>query len=296
MQEEQRKQIQNFLRDGNYSSAKKVLSNMQGAENDLDYLYYSAHIARKIGDLSQAEEFCKKAVALYPNSNELNFELGIIYQTKGDYKKATEYIKKVVDEFSEETTFPEKMDTLNSLALTYKMVKDTDNAFKYYNQALEVLVQELYDWIKSNPILEISEPPQARPTSETWMNLAMQIAVKNSAKDELKKALFPTGETAIKLMQQNSLMGRPFYDEGTTRYVLPAYFSAFADGLKRNVWYSTILNNIAMLYADTAEIRKAGEVFMESIDFIPLGSTYNAPIVNFRDLQEKYGTRYWETK
>lgn len=288
-------QIRSFFQSGDYSGARDfLLSTKQQFQDQGDYWYYLAHAERKIGDLIQAEEFCKKSLELMPDSRVANFEMGIIYQTKGDYKKAIEYIKKVVDGFSEEVEFPEKMDTLNSLALTYKMAKDTDNAFKYYNQALEVLVQELYDWIKSNSVLEISEPPQARPTSETWMNLAMQIAIKNSAKDGLAKALFPTGETATNLMQQNSLMGRPFYDKGNTRYLLPAYFSAFADGLKRNVWYSTILNNIAMLYADTAEIRKAGEVFMESINFLPLGSTYDAPIVNFRDLQEKYGTKYWE--
>lgn len=289
-------QIKNYFQSCDYSGARYFLLNVkQQFQDQGDYWYYLAHVERKIGDLAQAENFCKKSLELMPDSRVANFEMGIIYQTKGNYKKATEHIKKIVDGFSEGVEFPEKMDTLNSLALTYKMAKDTDNAFKYYNQALEVLVQELYDWIKSNSVLEISEPPQARPTSETWMNLAMQIAVKNSAKDELKKALFPTGETATKLMQQNSLMGRPFYDEGNTRYVLPVYFSAFADGLKHNVWYSTILNNIAVLYADTAEIRKAGEVFMESINFLPLGSTYNAPIVNFRDLQEKYGTRYWKT-
>ena len=296
MQKEQRKQIQDFLKDGDYSSAKEVLSSIQEAEGDLDYWYYSVHIARKMGDLDQAEKFCTKAIVLYPNAHELNFELGIIYQTKGDYKNATAYIKKVVDGFSEETTFPEKMDTLNSLALTYKMAKDTDNAFKYYNLALEVLVQELYDWIKSNQLQEIGEPPHTRLSSKAWLDLAMQIAIKNSAKDGITKALLPTGETAVKLMQQNPLIGRPFYDEGETRYILPAYFNAFANGLKLNVWYSTITNNTAMLYADTAEIRKAGEVFMESIDFLPSGSTYNAPIINFKDLQEKYGTKYWETK
>ena len=289
-------QIKSFFQSGDYSGARDFLNNTkQQFQDQWDYWYYLAHAERKIGNLAQAEDFCKSSLELTPDSQVANFEMGIIYQTKGDYKKATEHIKKVVEGFSEETEFSEKIDTLNSLALTYKMAKDTDNAFKYYNQALEVLVQELYDWIKSNSLIEIVEPPRTRPTSETWMNLAMQIAVKNSAKDGMVKALFPTGETAIKLMQQNSLIGRPFYDEGNTRYVLPTYLSAFADELKRNVWYSTILNNVAMLYADTAEIRKAGEVFMESIDFLPPSSSYNAPILNFEELKKKYGDReYWK--
>jgi len=289
-------QINRFLQSGDYSSALDFLNNVREQfKNEWDYWYYLAHAERKIGDLVRAEDFCKKSLELMPDSQVANFELGMIYQSKGDYKKAVESIKKVVESFSEQTTLPEKIDTLNSLALTYKLAKDTDNAFKYYNQALEILVQELYDWIKSNSVLEIGEPPQTRPTSETWINLATQIVVKNSAKDELKEALFPTGETAIKLMQQNSLIGRPFYDEGDKRYVLPAYFSAFADGLKRNIWYSTILNNIGMLYADTAEVRKAGDVFMEAIEFLPQGSSYHAPILNFEELKKKYGDReYWK--
>ncbi|HAT68561.1 MAG: hypothetical protein A2481_02460 [Candidatus Yonathbacteria bacterium RIFOXYC2_FULL_47_9] len=296
MQEEQHKQIQAFLRVGDYSSAQNILSGTQEAQKDLDYWYYSAYVARKIEDLDGAEEFCKKAITLYPDSNDLNFELGVIYQIKGDYRKATEYLKKNVDGFSNDTTFFERMDVLNSLALTYKKAKDTDNAFKYYNIALETLVQELYDWVKSSPIQEVGEPPDTHPTSTSWIDLAMQIAIKNSAQEGFEKALFPTAETAVKLVQQNPLVGRVFYDEGKTRYLLPAYFNTFAEGLKSNVWYSTITNNIALLYADTAEIRKAGEVFMESIDFIPPDSTYNAPIVNFSDLQAEYGTQYWEQK
>lgn len=296
MQEGQRKQIKTFLGAGDYTSAEGILSDMPETQRDIDYWYYSAHIARKMHDLARAEEFGKKAITLYPDLDELNFELGIIYQTQGDYKKAIEYLKKIVDNFSDATMLLEKMDTLNSLALTYKKAKDTDNAFKYYNLALEMLAQELYDWIESDPIQEIGEPPNTQPTSTSWVDLAMQIAVKNSAKKGLEKVLFPTGETVIKLVRQNPLIGQAFYDEGRTRYFLPVYFNTFADGLKSNIWYSTIVNNIALLHVDTAEIRKAGEVFKESIDFIPPGSTYNAPVVNFNDLQAEYGTRYWEQK
>ena len=86
MQEEQHKQIKDFLGAGDYSSAQNILSGTQEAQKDLDYWYYSAYVARKMEDLDGAEEFCKKAITLYPDSNDLNFELGIIYQIKGDYR------------------------------------------------------------------------------------------------------------------------------------------------------------------------------------------------------------------
>jgi len=34
---------------------------------------------------------------------------------------------------------------------------------------------------------------------------------------------------------------------------------------------------------------------MEAIDFIPLGSGYNAPVLNFEELKKEYGDReYWK--
>src|SRR3989344_8898549 len=113
------------------------------APNDPNYWYYKGYTLRKLGKIDEAIESANKALFLDANFDLAHFELGMIYQSQGDYKKAIEHIKKVVDDFSEKTTLPEKIDTLNSLALTYKMARDTDNSFKYYNLALEILAQEI---------------------------------------------------------------------------------------------------------------------------------------------------------
>ena len=168
------------------------------------------------------------------------------------------------------------------------MARDTDNSFKYYNLALEILAQEIHESIKRRPIQSIDFTPAGSP-DKGWMRLALQIAVKNTAKDGIENMLVPDGEAAMKLLQQNPLVGVAMYDKDGSRYLLPAYFSAFVDALKQNAWYSTITNNIGMLYAET------GDTFMEAIDFIPVGNKYNAPILNFEELKRKYGDReYWK--
>ena len=296
MKEEQHKEIQDCLAVGDYISAERILSGIKDASNnDADYWYYLAHIFRKKGDLVKAEEFCKKALSLSPELSSANFELGIIHQMKGDYISSAKCIKKIVDSFTDEVSLQEKIDTLNSLALSYKKAKDTDNALKYYNLALEVLVQELYDWVKTNPTQGVNKPIETSETSTNWLNLAMQIAIKNTAVDGLEKALLPTDETAIGILKNSLTSGRVFHDEGKIRYILPAYFNIFGNALKQNIWYSVITNNIAILYAEIAESRKAGEVLMESISFIPEGSDYKEPIENFNRLKDEFGAGYWKT-
>ena len=293
MTEKEYENIHFLLKEGKLSDLHDFLLSVS-APNDPNYWYYKGYTLRKLGKVDEAIESANKALFLDANFGLAHFELGMIYQSKGDYKKAIEHITKVVVSFSEQTMLSEKIDTLNSLALTYKMARDTDNAFKYYNLALETLAQEIYESIKGQPVKSIGFTHTGSP-DRGWMRLAVQIAVKNTAKDGIENMLVPDGETAVKLLQQNPLVGIAIYDKDGSRYLLPAYFSAFIDALKQNLWYSTITNNIGMLYAETAEIRKAGDTFMEATDFIPLGSGYNAPILNFEELKRKYGDReYWK--
>ncbi|MEK7078305.1 MAG: tetratricopeptide repeat protein [Patescibacteria group bacterium] len=283
MREEQCKQIQNFLRTGDYSSAINFLMNIkQESQNNLDYLYYSAHIARKMGNLAQAEDFCKKAIALSPNSRDINFELGIIYQVKGDYKKAIEFLKKLVENNLKNVHWTDMVDTLNSLALTYKKAHDFENALKYYNLALETLAQKIYEDIKCNPIKEVEMDNTI--STQGWMRLAVGIVVKNSAKDGITKVLVPDGETATKLLQQNPLVGVAFYDEDGKRYILPVYFSAFSNALKFDIFFSNIVNNIGTLYTESSDYKRASECYQEAIEFTPPGVKYDDPHIGLKSL------------
>jgi tetratricopeptide (TPR) repeat protein len=118
------------------------------------------------------------------------------------------------------------------------------------------------------------------------MGLAVGIVVKNAAKDRITKALVPDGKTATKLLQQNPLLGVAFYDEDGKRYILPAYFSAFANGLRSNIFFSNIVNNIGTLYAESGDYKQARECFQEAIEFTPSGIRYDDPHIGLRSLDE----------
>ena len=58
MRQEDHKQVANFLKNGDYQSALDFLGEIEEkTKDDSDYWYYSAHIARKMGDLKRAEIF-----------------------------------------------------------------------------------------------------------------------------------------------------------------------------------------------------------------------------------------------
>lgn len=283
--EELYEQIKVYFQNGDYSGARDFLHHTkQKFQNQGDYWYYLAHTERKIGDLAQAEEFCKKSLELMPDSRAVNFEMGIIYQTKGDYKKAISFLKKLVENPTENTYWSEMVDTLNSLALSYKKSRDFDNALKYYNLALETLAQKIYEEIKRNPIHGVDMNDTI--STEGWMRLAVGIVVKNAAKDGMKKALVPDGETVTKLLQQNPIFRTPFYDDKEgKRYILPAYFSAFSRALKSDIFFASIVNNIGSLYAEQGDYKQARECFQEAIEFTPPGIRYDDPHIALESLE-----------
>jgi len=285
MQKSYQQKLQDFISVGDYIGAKNYLLSIgQDLAKDVDYLYYSAHIARKTGDLIQAEDFCKKTIELSPSSRDANFEMGIIYQTTGEYKKAITFLKKLVENPPKDIHYIDMVDTLNSLALTYKKAGDKVNALKYYNLSLETLAQDIYEHIKGQPIREV-EAEYPGNNLEGWMRLAFQIAVKNAAKDGIKTAMIPDGDTAKKIVEQNPFMGFAIYDKDDARYLLPAYFAAFSNALRLDILYSNIVNNIGTLFAETGEIEEAKKCFLEAINFIPPGVKFDNPYINLESLK-----------
>jgi len=280
MQQDEHKQIANFFKNGDYQSALDFLASIEEkAKDDSDFWYYSAHIARKLGDLNRAEIFCKNALEISPDSRDANFEMGIIFQSTGEYKQAISFLKKITENADKSVHWTDMVDTLNSLALTYKKMRDWDNALKYYNLALETLAQEIYENIKRNPL---NEAQMSTTTTEGWMRLAVGIVVKNAAKDGITEAMVPDGETATKLLQENPLLGIAFYDEGNKRYILPSYFSAFANALKSSIFFANIVNNLGTLYAEQGDYKQAQECFQEAIEFTPAGVRYDDPHIALR--------------
>jgi len=285
MQENEHKQLVNFLRNGDYQSAPNFLAEIEEkAKDDSDYWYYSAHIARKMDDLKRAKMFCEKALSLSPTSRKANFEMGIIYQATGEYKQAISFLKKLIENSPQDIHFTDMVDTLNSLALTYKKAGDKANALKYYNLALETLAQDIYEHIKRQPIREV-EAKYSSDNLEGWMRLAFQIAVKNAAKDGIESVMIPRGKTAVEFLEQNLYIGVAMYDKDGARYLLPAYFAAFSNALRLDILYSNIVNNIGTLFAETGETEEAKKCFLEAINFIPHGVRFDNPRINLENLK-----------
>ena len=285
MRQDEHKQIANLLGGGDYQSALDFLAKIEEeAKDDSDYWYYSAYIARKLGDLKRAGIFCQKSIELSPDSRNANFEMGIIYQMAGDYKKAISLLKKLVENSSGDVHWADMVDTLNSLALTYKKAGDRTNAMKYYNLALETLAQDIYDHIKGQPIREM-DAKYPGENLEGWMRLAFQIAVKNAAKDGIKEARVPTGDTAKKLLEGNPYMGVAIVDKEGVRYLLPAYFAAFSNALRSDILYANIVNNIGTLFAEDGEKEEAKKCFLEAIDFTPQGVKFDNPHIGLENFK-----------
>ena len=291
MTDEHLKLLNNFIKTKDYSSAKKFLDAIKSEyPDDLDYFYFLVHINRKLGQLDQAEQIGRKIILKYPNSSQLNFELGIIYQIKGEYKKAIKHFQ-ISSETKEDVSISQIVDTLNSLALTYKYDNDFDNALKYYNLALEKLAQGIYESIKKSPLrgtdLSGMDFNYTGKEDEGWVRLAIQIAIKNAANDNIKQFRFPTGETAQKIVQDSPVIGVAIYDDKeSNRYLLPAYFSSFYISLKSNIYYANIVNNIGVIYSEINNIEEAKKCYLESIRFIPKDVEYKNPYLNLEELEK----------
>lgn len=285
-------QLERLIRDKNYSSAESFLISIEAEyPDDLDYWYFLVHVNRKLDRLDQAEEICQKVILRYPGSSQLNFELGIIYQTKGEYKKAIKCLKMAI-ETKEDVSSTQMVDVLNSLALTYKYDGDSVNSLKYYNLALEKLAQEIYSGIKNDPLrgtdLRGMDFDYTGEEEEGWVRLATQIAIKNAANDGIKACRFPTGETAQQIVRDSPVIGVAIYeDKEMNRYLLPAYFSSFYIALKSNIHYSNVVNNIGVLYSEIGDTEEAKKCYKESIRFIPKNTEYKNPFVNLEHLDKE---------
>ncbi|MFA6076967.1 MAG: tetratricopeptide repeat protein [Candidatus Paceibacterota bacterium] len=282
-------QLEYYIKNKDYSTAESFLISIKSEYiDDMDYWYFLVHVNRKLGRLDKSEEVCQKAISKYPDSSQLNFELGIIYQTKGEYKKAIKYLE-IVIQTKENISRTQIVDTLNSLALTYKLNGDTVNSLKNYNAALEILGQKVYEEIKNEPLqftnLKGRDFNYTGEKEEGWVDLATRIAHKNAIKDRVRALRFPTGETAQKIVQDNPMMGVALHDDQEmNRYILPAYFSSFYLVLKSNLHYSNIYNNIGVLFAETGKPEEAKKCYEESIRFIPKGIEYTNPFINLEEL------------
>ena len=83
-------------------------------------------------DTDKAIEYYLKAVSIDPNHTNALFELGYVYNEKGEYSKAIEYYNRVL------ALNPRAKDALNNIGLSYENQKDYVKAESYYRKSIEV--------------------------------------------------------------------------------------------------------------------------------------------------------------
>jgi len=299
MTDEHLQQLNIFLKIKDYSSAIKFLDAIKSKyAEDLDYLYFLVHINRKFARIDHAEQTGQKAILKFPDSSRLNFEIGLIYQIKGEYNKAIRYLLKASEAQEEDLSISARVDILNSIALTYKLNGDFSNTIKYYNLALDRLAQGIYENIKKEPLrgtdLNGMEFNYTGEEKEGWVDMATRVAIKNATTDEVRAVRFPTGETAQKIVQDSPVIGVAIYDDkDSNRYILPAYYSSFYIDLKSNIHYSNIYNNIGVLFSEADMRSEAKKCFEESIRFIPKGVEFENPFVGLKNLESDHDKKFY---
>ena len=83
-------------------------------------------------DPDKAIEYYLKAVSIDPNHENALFELGYVYNEKGEYQKAIGYYSKVV------ALNPRAKDAFNNIGLAYSRLNDHQNAEKWYKKSLDI--------------------------------------------------------------------------------------------------------------------------------------------------------------
>ena len=276
---EDMKTLQTFYQKNDLDGAIKFLwMKDKQHRNSPDVFYHMAHTLRLMGRFDEAIQIYLNALTLDPYEKTTWYGLAIAYQLAGDYRSSIHNFEQLINKH------PTFIEAYNSLGLTHKKAGDLTNALKYYNQGIEAHFQNIYDEIKRKPVRELDNT-YASTQSSTWMEVATQIAIKNSAKDGIKNAKFPTGETALNMSEQNPIAGRAFYDDGDTRHVLPAYFSAIYQGLRSNLLYSILVNNSGTIFGEEGDKVQAARCFKEAIEFTPSGVKYDDPILALRALE-----------
>ena len=100
----------------------------------------------------------------------------------------------------------------------------------------------------------------------------------------MKSVMFPTGETAMNLINDNKYQGLYYIDENNKRKMLPNYLSTYYKNLGSNLLYSSLLCNKAYPHIELSELEEAKNLLTESINFIPVGVDYPDPFVELEKL------------
>lgn len=266
------------------------------AVDDPGYWYWRGHALLLLGELEKALEESSKAAVICKHS--LSAKLGLMsvyqgwrkfYRAKGEFVKAAWcYEKSPQDESS-----PEKEENVRKL---YEIAESRESDLRSYDTGLMDLAVEAYDFIKTQGVHNIKNNLSETDTPEKqWFKLAIKVMEEKSKAEGIKEIRFPMAETAEKILQENSVAGRAFYDEGAVRYILPVYFEVFKDYLRKDNRYSGFVNSKGVIFMAADLIKNAGLAFEEAVEFLPPNDPFHLPISCLNSTYQTFGRREeWE--
>ena len=176
----------------------------------------------------------------------------------------------------------------NDLGMAYKKQRQYREAIIAYLNGVNAIFQNIYLQLKNskeNTFLGI-ETLADKAEQKFWLDRTIDCITAYAKTDGIENVRFPSGQTAIKLLDQSVYGGLLYYDNDNIRYVLPNFIHTFANCLTWNKLYATYLNNIGVAYAEMGNNEKAKEYFREAIAFTPKGTDYPNPIIGLKELDK----------
>lgn len=258
-----------------YKAVEDCLKTIQ--PENIDNLTYDnvGHCFRTINDFESAVVWYKQALEIDPSNEFAHLGIGIVYQLTEQFDKAVEHLQKASSNITLFTA-------INSLGLTYKRMGRFDDALKTYREGISNLVFIVLANIRKKGQDKIYEVVKE---GGQWLEPATELGLKMAVDDGMEKYAWPSGKTALEIIENQTYGGKLWLDTDKSRMYLPNYFNAIAHELKQQLEYAVLVNNIGTIYAEAGKEDEAKQLFRESVAYTPKGVDYTPPQMALRELE-----------
>lgn len=268
--------VQQCFEGKRYEDALAILQRALSRERDWNTLHLAGQACRFLNQLTDAEQLLESAVAMDDKQATAFLALGIVYQLQEKYEKAVSAFQKSV------TLEPGHEVARNSLALTYRKMNRLTEALEQYEAALTGVFRRIALSLQNNPHNPVLLHRDT--VGKTWTGKATEMMVFLAALTPgVESVAWPSGEQAeeeSKTQANGGLLFKKVVEPGSGKqvlYFLPNYFSTVREHLKNDLTYAIMLNNIGGVLAAMGRCEEAQKCFLESVEFTPTGTQYQAP-------------------
>jgi tetratricopeptide (TPR) repeat protein len=158
-----------YERRGEYEAARREVDSAIEMEPSRPLELYSATLRSKAGDFEGAIAFLEGLLEQEPESDELVYNLGIVYGEIGESDRAIEYMRRALE------LNPDNASALNYIGYTWaEKGENLDEAERMILRAIELRPEDGYivdslGWVyymRARPLIEAGERERARPLLE----------------------------------------------------------------------------------------------------------------------------------